>query len=105
MSVYVTCPDAQVAQRIARALIDQRLVACANLIGSTSIYRWEGVVEEASEVVMFLKTRRARFPQVEAAIRALHPHQVPCILALDISAGNAPYLAWLDRETTGAPPR
>lgn len=100
VSVYVTCPDVDVAKAIARSLIDQRLVACANIMASTSLYRWEGVVQEAPEIVMLLKTRRARLPQIEAVIRALHPHEVPCIVAFDISSGYHPYLAWVDRETT-----
>lgn len=99
MSVYVTAPDLDVAKRLARALLDARLVACANILPATSMYRWEGAVHEEPEVVMFLKTRRALFAEVEAAVRASHPHKVPCIVALDVVGGHLPYLAWVDAET------
>lgn len=102
VSVYVTCPDPETAKRIARALLDQRLVACANLLPSTSLYRWEGAVHEDAEVAMFLKTRRALLPEIEAVVRALHPHKVPCVVAFDLVGGHAPYFAWVDSETSHA---
>lgn len=101
-SVYVTCPDMDTAERIARTLLEQRLVACANLFSITSLYRWEGAVREGAEVAMFLKTRRALVPRVEAAVRASHPYEVPCIVAFDLAGGHAPYLAWVDAETRSA---
>lgn len=106
VSVYVTCPDADVAKAIARALVEANLVACANIVPVTSVYRWDGAIQEDAEVVMFLKTRRDLLPDVERAIVAQHPYEVPCIVALDIVAGAAPYLDWIAKETNGrtAPP-
>jgi periplasmic divalent cation tolerance protein len=99
VSIYVMSPDLDTAKRIARALLDQRLVACANLFPTTSIYRWDGAIQEEPEVAMLLKTRRVLFGQVEAVVRALHPHKIPCIVAIDMPVGHLPYLAWVDEET------
>lgn len=98
-SIYVTCPDEETAVRIARTLLDERLIACANILPEArSLYRWEGAIEDAREVVMFLKTRRALVAQVERVVATLHPYEVPCILALEVTAGNERFLAWLSEE-------
>lgn len=104
-SVYVTCPDEATARRIARELLERRLVACANLLPVTSLYRWRGAIEEAPEVAMFLKTTRGRVDEVVKAVAGLHPYEVPCAVAFELGAGHAPYYAWVDEETrdvTGA---
>jgi len=102
--VYVTCPDEATAERIALHLVNERLIACANLVpGVQSFYRWEGRVQREREVVMFLKTRRSLFRDVEAAVRMLHPAKVPCIVALDLVGGHSPYLEWVDAETARPP--
>lgn len=98
-SVYVTCPDEATARRIAAALLERRLVACANLLPITSLYRWEGRLEEAREVAMFLKTRRERVDEVAKAVAELHPYDVPCAVAFELDGGHAPYYAWVDAET------
>ena len=103
-SVYVTCPDEETARRIARALLDERLVVCANLLPVTSLYRWEGRVEEAREVAMFLKTRRALVPDVVKAVKAAHPYEVPCAVGFDLGEGDPGYYAWVEAETRPAPP-
>jgi periplasmic divalent cation tolerance protein len=94
------------AVRVARALLDARLVACVNLLpGTRSLYRWQGAIEDATEVLAVMKTRRERLPELEATFAALHPYQVPEFLVLSVAAGAAPYLAWLATETgrsTGA---
>ena len=104
VSVYVTAPDAEVARRIARHVVQERLAACANMMPIHSIYRWEGAVQEEPEVALFLKTRRALVPALEQAVRTLHPAQVPCIVAFDLVGGHAPYLAWVDAETSSPRP-
>lgn len=102
VSVFVTCPNEDVAVRIARDLLDKRLVACANIMpGVRSLYRWEGRIEDEREVAMFMKTRRALVPDVDKAVRALHPYDVPCVVAFDLSDGNEAYLAWVSKETRG----
>lgn len=102
VSVYVTCPDEDTAARIGRDLVGRKLAACANILpGMRSLYRWEGAVQDEREVAMFLKTRRALVPDVERAVKALHPYEVPCIVAFELVAGNTEYLAWIDQETRG----
>lgn len=105
MSVYVTVPDAQTAKRLARELLDARLVACANLWPIASLYRWEGAIHEDAEVAMLLKTRASLVPEVERALRASHPYQVPCVVAWPIVEGSAPYLAWVAEETKAEAPK
>jgi periplasmic divalent cation tolerance protein len=102
--VQTTCPDAAVAARIAGALIDARLAACVQVLpGVTSTYRWEGALERADEVAVLIKTTAARYAEVEAAVRALHPYAVPEIVAWPVSAGLPAYLQWVADETR--PPR
>ncbi|HET6202109.1 MAG TPA: divalent-cation tolerance protein CutA [Planctomycetota bacterium] len=99
--VLVTAPDRATARRLARALVGERLAACANVVpGLRSIYRWKGAVRDDAEVLLLLKTRRARLAPLAARVKALHPYSIPEILALSVSSGNAPYLAWL-RAATG----
>jgi periplasmic divalent cation tolerance protein len=88
------------ANRIAAALVDERLAACVNVVAPiTSIYRWRGAVERAEEVLLLVKTRRARMARVGARIRALHSYDLPEVIALPIDAGSAAYLAWIAAET------
>jgi periplasmic divalent cation tolerance protein len=104
-AVLVTAPDAESAERLATALVEERLAACANLVsGVTSIYRWEGKLERAGEVLLILKTSEARLPELLARVAELHPYEVPEVLALPVRAGYPPYLRWVDRETAAARP-
>lgn len=94
--IYATAPDAEVAARIARTLVDEGLAACANILpGMRSVYRWQGRVEEAAEAVLILKTRAERSAELLARLRALHPYQQPCGLVLPVAGGLPGYLAWL----------
>ncbi len=98
--VLTNCPDSDSASRIARALVENRLAACVNrLAPAQSVYRWQGAIEQATEVPLLIKCTRARYAEVEAAIRQLHPYSVPEIVALPVTAGFAPYLRWIDDET------
>jgi len=98
--VLVTAGSAEEADRLARALVEERLVACANVIGPVrSIYRWQGAVEEAAEQLLLLKTRVELLPALEARVRALHSYDVPEMLALPLRSGSAAYLAWLADAT------
>ena len=97
---FCTCPDAGVAERIAAALVDERLAACVSVLpGIASIYRWQGKVESATEIPLFIKSTAANYPALEKAIAALHPHEVPEIIALPIAQGLPAYLNWLAAET------
>ncbi len=101
--VLMTAPDAAAAERIARALVDERLAACVNIVpGVRSIYRWEGKVEDSTEVLLVAKTRAALFERLEARVRALHPYDVPEIVALPLTDGSRPYLSWLDQSVLPA---
>ena len=99
MVVLCTFPDIDQARQIGAALVERQVAACVNLLpGVESIYRWEGKVEQASEVLALIKT--TRYPDLETAIRELHPYQVPEIIALPITAGLPAYLQWLGESCT-----
>jgi periplasmic divalent cation tolerance protein len=92
----VTAPSMEKAAEIARTLVDESLIACANLIpGVRSIYRWKGELCDEAEVLVVMKTRTERFAAVEARVRALHMYEVPEILQLPVEAGHQPYLDWV----------
>jgi periplasmic divalent cation tolerance protein len=94
--VLVTAPDAEVGARIGRALVEEGLAACANLVpGVRSIYRWQGAVHDDAEVLLILKTRAALSAALAARVRALHPYQLPEVLALPVAGGSEPYLDWV----------
>ncbi len=100
--VLTTFGSVDDAARVARALLEQRLVACVNLLPSVqSLYWWQGAIEEASEVLAVMKTRPERLPELEAAIGALHPYANPELLALAVTRGAPPYLQWVVAETGG----
>ncbi|NQV58499.1 MAG: divalent-cation tolerance protein CutA [Alphaproteobacteria bacterium] len=97
--LYVTCANTDEARVIARALVGDRLVACANILGPmSSIYHWEGGVTEQEEVAMVLKTRRDMTVHVAERIKSMHSYDIPCVIGLPIQAGNPDFLAWLHRE-------
>jgi periplasmic divalent cation tolerance protein len=98
--VLVTAPTPERAAEIARALVEERLAACGNVVpGIRSIYRWEGKVQEDAEALLVLKTTRARFDALRDRVLALHPYEVPEVIALPVEAGSARYLAWIAGET------
>lgn len=99
VSVYVTTPDEETGTRIARALLEKRLVACANLLPARSLFWWNGRIEESQEVVVLLKTKRALVDQVVRVVEAMHPDEVPCVVSSPIEGGASKYLAWIDAET------
>lgn len=99
--VLITAPSLEVARTLARALVEEGLAACVNLVpGVTSVYRWQGEVVEEGEVLLVAKTTTFVFPRLKERVLALHPYQVPEILALPVAEGHGPYLAWL-RENVG----
>jgi periplasmic divalent cation tolerance protein len=95
-----TCPDAETAARIARVLVEEQLAACVNRVpGTASTYRWQGKIHEDAEVLLLIKTTRARFDTLRTRLAELHPYEVPELIALDIADGLPAYLDWLARET------
>lgn len=105
--VYVTCASADEAEAIAQHLLESRLVACATVGAEVrSRYWWRGEIESAREVQLLLKTQRARFAEVEHVVRRLHSYEIPEIIAVQVVAGSAPYLAWVAGESgVGKEPR
>lgn len=100
--IYVTCESLEEGKRIGRALVEERLVACVNLIpGMIPIFRWEDRIEEGAEVVLLAKTTNARFEPAMARIRALHSYSCPCVLSLPITDGEPDFLSWIDSEVEG----
>lgn len=100
--VLTNCPNDDCAQGIARATVEAGLAACANILAPCrSIYRWQGQVETATEIPVLMKTSEARYAELEARIRALHPYEVPEIVALPLTQGLPAYWQWLADETAG----
>lgn len=100
VSLHVTAPDLASATALARVLVEERLVACVNVIpGVVSVYRWEGAVCQEAEVILVAKTRRGRLDAVVARVSALHPYDVPCVVALPVEGGHPDYLAWVQAVT------
>lgn len=98
--VLTQMPDRESAESLARSLLDGRLAACVNILPPCrSIYRWRNAVEAADEVPLLIKTTEARYAEVQAAIRAGHPYELPEIVALPVAAGLPGYLAWVAAET------
>ncbi len=96
-----TCPPAA-AEKIAKGLLERRLVACVNALpGVVSRFWWKGKLERDDETLLVMKTEAARVPEVIAALRDLHPYEVPELLALPVEEGAGPYLAWVKEETRG----
>lgn len=98
--VYTTLPKLRKARQLAKALVRERLIACANIFKVDSVYRWEGEIEEAREYGMILKTRAQLYPQLESRIKELHPYDVPAVVVLAIENGSPEYLSWIGRETS-----
>lgn len=97
-----TCPDETTAERIASALVEEHLAACVNRIaGIASIYRWQGKICRENECLLLIKTRRERFAALRERIVALHPSELPELIAVDIALGLERYLHWIERETQG----
>ena len=101
--VITTMPDPTSAERLARALVEARLAACVNVLAPCrSVYRWQDAIETAEEVPLLIKTSKARYPELEAAIRAQHPYALPEIVAFEPARGLPDYLAWVVAETADA---
>ena len=100
ISVYIVTADMAEADRIAEALVAERLAACVNILGTVrSVYRWQGAVERADEVAMIAKTTEALFDALSVRVRALHSYDTPAIVAWPIVAGDTAYLEWIGAET------
>ncbi len=95
--VLVTARDKKEAVKIARGLLESKLIACANIIeGVQSLFWWQGKIDRSPEVLMLMKTKKVLFKKVSAQVRSLHSYETPEIIALPIVAGSGDYLKWLD---------
>ena len=100
--VYVTAGSSTEGERLARALVEERLAACVNRIAPVhSFYRWEGKLEQSEEQLLIIKTQRRLFAALEKRVRELHSYAVPEIVALPIIDGSQDYLRWLSEQTPG----
>jgi len=97
---FCTCPDADTAQRIADVLVGERLAACVSVLpGLRSVYRWQGAVERADEVLLLVKTGADRLDALTARVTALHPYELPELVAVEVAGGLAAYLDWVSEQT------
>lgn len=97
--VITTLPDEESAAALAEYLIEQRVAACVNILASCrSIYRWQGAIERAAEVPLLIKTTQERYADLEAAILARHPYELPKIVAVPVGTGLTAYLDWIAAE-------
>ncbi len=104
--MLVTAGTERQARAIARALVDDRLAACVNIVGPIrSVYRWGDAVEDEPEFLLLIKTRASLLGRVESRVIELHSYEVPEVLVLAPSDGSAPYLAWLLESTESKPVR
>ena len=98
--VFTTLPTADKAAEIAKLLVDEKLVACANLLPAVrSIYRWQGKMHDENEVLVLLKTRAEQLERLKLRLLEVHPYEVPEVLAVPVESGYQPYLDWLAGET------
>jgi periplasmic divalent cation tolerance protein len=98
--VFTNLPDRASAERIAQALVETRAAACVSILaGCTSVYRWQGRVENANEIPLLAKTTRDAYPALEWTIRTHHPYELPEIIAVPVSTGLPDYLRWVIQET------
>lgn len=100
---YCTCPDPATADRIANTLVAEHLAACVNVLpGVRSVYRWQGAVEHADEVLLVIKTAADRLEALTARITSLHPAELPELIAVEAVGGLPAYLSWVANQTRGA---
>ena len=98
--VYITAPDAACAEAVGRLLLERRLAACVNILpGVRSLYWWNGAIENSEEVSLFAKTEEDRFDALAEAVRAAHPYECPCVVALPVDRGAPDFLRWITAST------
>jgi Uncharacterized protein involved in tolerance to divalent cations len=97
--VLITAPDRESGRKIAKHLLERRLASCINITPVSSMYWWEGRIEEADEVLLIVKTTSDKLNDLVKEVKSIHPYQVPEVVALPIVAGHTEYLEWVKRET------
>ena len=94
--IYITAGDLAEARKIGSILVEERLAACANIFPITSIFRWKGNIDEASEFGIIVKTRTEKVKEIEKRVKELHSYEVPCLLSFKIDDGSSDYLEWIN---------
>ena len=103
--IYITAPDKATARELGKTLVRERLAACADILdGVESLYWWRGEIQEDVESVCILKTTADGYKALEKRVRELHPYEIPCIVALPLVCGHAPFLRWITEETRPTTP-
>ena len=98
--IYTTLPKRRKARQLAKALLRERLIACANIFKIESIYRWKGELEEAGEYGLLAETRAELYPRVEKRIKELHPYELPAVVSIPMSNGSKEFFKWIMSETS-----
>lgn len=102
--VLITAANSDEAGQLAEMLVAQRLAACVQILPETqSVYRWQGKVERAAEILVIVKTTKSKFEELERAVRAVHSYETPEIVALPVAIGSLPYLSWLNSSLIADP--
>ena len=97
---FCTCPDAASAQRIADTLVEERLAACVSVLpGLRSVYRWQGAIERADELLLVIKTTRDQVEPLGARVASLHPYELPELVSVEVAGGLPAYLQWVEEQT------
>ncbi len=100
--VWVTCANSDEAERIASGLVSDRVCACVNILPKVrSVYRWEGKIEKANEVMLVIKSRTALFDKIKDKVKSLHSYECPEVIQLPVTQGHKPYLDWVKENTVG----
>ena len=99
--IYTTLPDKAITKKIAKTLVDEKLIACANFFPIESIYKWKNKLAEDKEYALIMKTRKTLYKQSKKRLKELHPYEVPAIVSYEIKEGSKDYLSWIKEETKG----
>jgi periplasmic divalent cation tolerance protein len=99
--IYITADSEKEAEGIASALLDESLIACANIFPIKSLYRWEGKVKKSQEFALILKTSEAQYETVESKIKEMHSYEVPCVVSIPVNRGNKEYIDWILKNADG----
>ncbi len=96
--VYITCESLDEARRIARHLLEKKLIACANIFPIRSLFWWKGKIEECNEFVMIVKTKAEKFKELREEVKKIHSYSIPCICSFVIEEGNREFLDWIEKS-------
>ena len=96
--VYMTCESLDEARKIARHLLEKKLIACANIFPVRSLFWWEGKIEECNEFVMIVKTKAEKFKELREEVKKIHSYSIPCICSFVVEEGNRDFLNWIEKS-------